>query len=195
MRGSRPATEDQPNSGQPYAARPLPDATVFRLRRVHLKLGARHFDPLDILEQGVSPDDDGNDGRSLAEFFDLTSPEPDILPAPAPEPVPEPECAVKPNGSLRGQLILVRRDRIEGWALDGEGAVELAVMDNRRVIGHVHTGHYERMPAGCEGIDERYVFSFMIPGGLAPDIRHLIEVVRAKDFCELPGSPRILEKE
>jgi glycosyltransferase involved in cell wall biosynthesis len=38
-----------------------------------------------------------------------------------------------------------------------------------------------------------HAFSFIIPGGLSPLVRHIIQVVGEADGCEMPGSPVTLE--
>lgn len=99
-------------------------------------------------------------------------------------------------GRLRGNLDLVVRDRIEGWARDDEDpepSVRLRIWDNGTPIGECVADTFrEDLLAAAIG-DGRHAFSFQVPGGLSPDIRHLIEVERLDDGAKLDGSPIIFE--
>jgi glycosyltransferase involved in cell wall biosynthesis len=96
----------------------------------------------------------------------------------------------------RGQLDRADRERIEGWAQDTEEPgrpVRLRFLDNGTPIGELLADTYrEDLEAASIG-DGRHSFVFEVPGGLAPQRRHLVEVVRADDGRALPGSPVIVE--
>jgi len=96
-----------------------------------------------------------------------------------------------------GHLDVVRRDRIDGWAKDEahpERPLELRILDNGIPIAKVCAGTY-RKDLHNAGVGEgRHGFSFSVPGGLAPDVRHLIEVRRADDGRALHGSPFVLNE-
>jgi glycosyltransferase involved in cell wall biosynthesis len=98
--------------------------------------------------------------------------------------------------SWRGQLDLVNRERIAGWAQDNtepERRLMLRILDNGTSIGELLADTY-RADLKVAGIgDGCYAFSLAVPGGLAPEIRHLIEVQRVDDGRALNGSPYILE--
>jgi len=99
-------------------------------------------------------------------------------------------------GPLRGFLELVRRDLIEGWAMDEQfpdAPVVLRILDNGVTIAQVTADRY-RADLEQAGIgDGRHSFSLIVPDGLSPDRRHLIQAVRAEDGQELADSPRIAE--
>jgi glycosyltransferase involved in cell wall biosynthesis len=110
------------------------------------------------------------------------------------------EVCAKPvsDGSVRcrGQLDLVQRDLIEGWAQDQtqpDVAVELRILDNGVPIGEVRADGYREDLLRAGVGDGRHSFSLSVPGGLAPECRHLIEVRRVTDGAALEGSPIILE--
>jgi glycosyltransferase involved in cell wall biosynthesis len=98
--------------------------------------------------------------------------------------------------STRGQLDLVDRDRIAGWARDDaqpERPVRVRILDNGTLIGQVLANKY-RADLQAAGIGEGWhAFSLRVPGGLAPERRHLIEVQYVDDGVPLPGSPYVLE--
>jgi hypothetical protein len=101
-----------------------------------------------------------------------------------------------PNESspCRGSLDLVRRDLIEGWAIDETGSepVRLCVFDHGRPLFEVTADRF-RQDLKDRGIgDGRHAFSIAVPGGLAPDEPHVIEVKRVSDGWSLPGSPVVL---
>jgi glycosyltransferase involved in cell wall biosynthesis len=98
--------------------------------------------------------------------------------------------------SLDGRLDTATRDRISGWARDAaqpEEPVSLQLLDNGKLIGRVlanrHRADLEQRGMGSG----RFGFELRIPGGLAPHVRHVIQVRRAEDGQELPLSPRIIE--
>jgi glycosyltransferase involved in cell wall biosynthesis len=101
-----------------------------------------------------------------------------------------------PPAVLRGNLELVQRARIEGWAFDPASPgtpVALVVLANGAEIGRVVADRY-RPDLDEAGIgDGRHAFELVVPGGLAAEIRHEIEVRREADWSLLPGSPGVLE--
>ena len=101
-----------------------------------------------------------------------------------------------PPAVLHGNLDLVQRTRIAGWAADPaspETRVVLVVLANGAQIGRVVAGSY-RPDLEEAGIgDGRHAFDLVVPDGLAADVRHEIEVRREADWSPLPGSPRVLE--
>jgi hypothetical protein len=100
-----------------------------------------------------------------------------------------------PRLPLRGHVDTARHDRIEGWARDEAAPnrpVELLITDNARVIARVIADQYRPDLEAC-GIGEgRHAFCYDIPGGLARDTKHLIEVVCVSDGQGLAGSPVVL---
>jgi glycosyltransferase involved in cell wall biosynthesis len=98
------------------------------------------------------------------------------------------------SSTCRGSLDLVRRDLIEGWAIDETGSepVRLCVFDHGRPLFEVTANRF-RQDLKDRGIgDGRHAFSIAVPGGLAPDEPHLIEVKRVSDGWSLPASPVVL---
>jgi glycosyltransferase involved in cell wall biosynthesis len=109
---------------------------------------------------------------------------------------PLPGTVGTPESRWRGHLDLVRRDRIAGWALDEshpDRPVVLRILDNGMSIGEVLAEDYREDLKAAGLAEGRYAFSFIVPGGLAPERRHLIEVRRADDGRALRGSPFILD--
>jgi glycosyltransferase involved in cell wall biosynthesis len=100
------------------------------------------------------------------------------------------------NSHWRGHLDLVRRERIAGWARDEDEPgrpVLLRILDNGVPLAEVLADRLrdDLKAAGIGG--GRHAFSLTVPGGLAPDTRHLIEVQRVDDGRVLFGSPYVLE--
>jgi hypothetical protein len=98
--------------------------------------------------------------------------------------------------SWRGNLDLVQRDRIDGWAQDAQQPdrpIWLRILDGDTPIGEVLADVY-RSDLQSAGIGQGcHAFCYHVPGGLNPDQRHLIHVQRADDGCALHGSPVVLE--
>ena len=101
-------------------------------------------------------------------------------------------------GRLLGQLDLVERHRIAGWAFDADaptrpvrlrlldrGVVLCELVADRHRIDLEHAG----LGDGCCGFD------VAVPGGLDPAERHVIQVQRIADWQNLPQSPWTLEPE
>jgi hypothetical protein len=84
----------------------------------------------------------------------------------------------------RGNVDIATRTRVVGWAFAGAnaGPQALAILVNGAVVGQVIADRY-RADLEAAGIgDGRHAFSFAMPGGLAPDIGHRIEVRREVDW-------------
>ena len=92
-----------------------------------------------------------------------------------------------PGNFLRGQLDLAMRDRIAGWAQDGaapEAPVALQLLDNGMPITRV-LANLARADLADAGIGSgRHGFDIIIPGGLSPLARHVIQVRREADGAE-----------
>ena len=104
------------------------------------------------------------------------------------------EASARPigAGAWRGHLDVVERDRIEGWALDEtdpDRRLRLRITDNGALIGEVVADGYRADLRAAGAGDGCHAFSLIVPGGLAPDQRHTIEVRRVDDGRNLPGSP------
>ena len=101
-----------------------------------------------------------------------------------------------PQGNLRGRLDLATRERIIGWAQDAaapETPVALQILDNGTPIARV-LANIARADLAEAGIGSgRHSFDVIIPGGLSPLVRHVIQVRREADGAEMPGSPAVIE--
>jgi hypothetical protein len=100
------------------------------------------------------------------------------------------------QGLLRGQVDQVDRERIVGWAQDSacpDEPVRLRILDNGVTIGDVVADRYrpdlERAGIGLG----RCSFELVVPGGLSPSGRHMIQVMRASDGQDLECSPWALD--
>lgn len=103
---------------------------------------------------------------------------------------------VRKLGPLNGYLDAVDDGMVTGWARDRAApdmSVRLQVMVNGVVLGEVVADalRTDLVKAG-EG-HGRYGFSFPIAGGLAPGLRHVVEVCRAEDGQALQCSPTVVE--
>ncbi len=103
-----------------------------------------------------------------------------------------------PARRLRGSLDHVGRDRIAGWACDeaDPGApVAVRILDNGAVLGLVTADQY-RPDLAQAGIGTgRHGFAFIVPGGLSPETRHVIQAQPVADGQDLAGSPAVREPE
>ena len=100
------------------------------------------------------------------------------------------------DARLRGQVDVATRERIAGWAQDAGNAatpVALQILDNGLPIARVlaNRSRADLADAGIGG--GRHGFDLIIPGGLSPLSRHVIQVRRETDGAELPGSPAVIE--
>jgi hypothetical protein len=95
----------------------------------------------------------------------------------------------------RGNLELVSREHIEGWAWDPrtpDTPMSLTVLDNGEVIAKVLANRY-RKDLEAAGIGSgRHAFTLTIPGGLSPLKRHVIRLIGDSDGCEMPSSPVVI---
>jgi autotransporter passenger strand-loop-strand repeat protein len=101
-----------------------------------------------------------------------------------------------PGGALRGHLDIATHDRITGWAQDAanpSAPVALQIIDNGVVLTRV-LANMARDDLAAAGVgDGRHGFDLLIPGGLSPLVRHVIQVRRDGDGAELPQSPAVIE--
>ena len=104
--------------------------------------------------------------------------------------------AVAPALGWHGRLDMATRDQVRGWAQEGdalETAVALQVLCDgqplARVVANIYRPDLERAGLGSG----RHGFEIVIPGGLSPLERHVIQVRRESDGSELPGSPVVIE--
>ena len=98
--------------------------------------------------------------------------------------------------TAHGQLDHATRDRLTGWAhdpADPATPVRLQVFGNGAPIAHVLANQYraDLAEAGIGG--GAHGFDLLIPGGLAPLARHVIDVRRERDGALLPGCPVVIE--
>ncbi len=100
-----------------------------------------------------------------------------------------------PTPGFTGQLGIVTRTRIEGFAWEPSQPntpVSLLILDNGQVIAPV-LANLSRSDLLANGIgDGRHGFDLRIPGGLSPLETHVIQVVREADGAEFNGPPVVL---
>jgi glycosyltransferase involved in cell wall biosynthesis len=98
--------------------------------------------------------------------------------------------------TLRAAVDTVGHHLIAGWAFDPatpEARVSIVVIDNGAVIGRV-VADLHRPDLAEAGIgDGTHGFQFVVPGGLAPGLRHEIALFREGDWTPLAESPAVLE--
>jgi glycosyltransferase involved in cell wall biosynthesis len=102
---------------------------------------------------------------------------------------------VAPSAPACGHLDSVTRERIIGWAAgpDASEPASLQVLDNGRPVAEIVANIY-RPDLEAAGLDNgRHGFDILIPGGLSPLHRHVIQVRRVQDGAELIGSPCVIE--
>jgi autotransporter passenger strand-loop-strand repeat protein len=126
------------------------------------------------------------DGRDLADSPWLVAAAPAVM---TPQPAPA-------KADLRGHLDLASHDRIVGWAqnaADPSVPVSLQIIDNGVLVTRV-VANLARDDLAAAGIGTgRHGFDLLIPGGLSPLVRHVIQVRRDSDGAELPDSPAVIE--
>jgi len=99
-----------------------------------------------------------------------------------------------PAEAARGNLDSVTRERVVGWAQDGDGPAALQILDNGVPVARVLANGY-RADLAAAGVGTGWHgFDLAIPGGLSPLARHVIQVRRERDGAELPGSPWVIEQ-
>jgi autotransporter passenger strand-loop-strand repeat protein len=107
-----------------------------------------------------------------------------------------PAAGDKSASTLRGTLDVATRERIHGWAQDTaepDGSVALQILDNGTPIARV-LANAARADLAEAGIgDGRHSFDVMIPGGLSPLARHVIQVRSEASGAEITGSPAVIE--
>jgi glycosyltransferase involved in cell wall biosynthesis len=100
------------------------------------------------------------------------------------------------NPQARGRLDSVRRDRVAGWAhhaADALTPVAVQILDNGAPIACVLANRY-RADLDEAGIGRgRHGFDIVIPGGLSPLVRHVIQARHERDGSELENSPFVIE--
>jgi glycosyltransferase involved in cell wall biosynthesis len=100
------------------------------------------------------------------------------------------------NPIARGRLDSVRRDRVAGWAhhaADALTPVAVQILDNGVPIACVLANRY-RADLDQAGIGQgRHGFDIVIPGGLSPLVRHVIQARHERDGSELENSPFVIE--
>jgi autotransporter passenger strand-loop-strand repeat protein len=100
------------------------------------------------------------------------------------------------GGGLLGHLDLVTHDRIVGWAqneADPSAPVSLQIIDNGVLVTRVLANLARDDLATAEIGTGRHGFDLLIPGGLSPLVRHVIQVRRDSDGAELAKSPAVIE--
>ncbi|MCG4254333.1 Hint domain-containing protein [Acetobacter senegalensis] len=161
-----------------------------------------------ILANGVESEtfvDDGSRGmfHNAADYARLY---PDALPTPATYCAPRveegqtletirrrlnaQEAQTPPaTGPLEGYLDVATRTHLRGWARmpNSRTPVRLRILDNGRVLGEA-VADQARPDVG-----DNCGFSFDIPGGLSPFVRHVLEVRRTDDNAAIGHSPWIMD--
>ncbi len=102
--------------------------------------------------------------------------------------------AIGSNG-MRGMLDQCTRERITGWACaPGSDTPEaLQILDNGILLARV-LANEPRGDLAVAGIGTgRHGFDLLIPGGLSPLRRHVIDIRRESDGARLPGAPLAIE--
>ncbi len=96
---------------------------------------------------------------------------------------------------MRGALDLCTRDRIAGWAYSqgSDAPVALQILDNGVPIARVLANDSRPDLPGAGIGTGRHAFDLLIPGGLSPLTRHVIDIRRDSDGARLPGSPAVIE--
>ena len=111
--------------------------------------------------------------------------------------VPTALLAIPARGAaeMRGALDLCTRDRIAGWAYSqgSDAPVALQVLDNGVPIARVLANESRPDLPGAGIGTGRHAFDLLIPGGLSPLTRHVIDIRRDSDGARLPGSPAVIE--
>lgn len=98
--------------------------------------------------------------------------------------------------AFRGNIDALTRDRIDGWAWDGdapEAPVSLVVTADGELVGRCLANRY-RFDLETAGIGRgRHAFDLAFSQPLSLARRHRIAVRREEDGLHLPGSPKTIE--
>ncbi|MBE7212017.1 MAG: Hint domain-containing protein, partial [Gluconacetobacter diazotrophicus] len=108
----------------------------------------------------------------------------------------------RPEIPIDGRLDAADHHTVRGWVrgVPGGGPVRLRILDNNRTVAVV-----DAVPAGPDPLDagaarggtppdrDRLGFAFVVPGGLDPTRRHVLQVQTLPGQRELPGSPVFLD--
>ena len=104
--------------------------------------------------------------------------------------------AVPAAPPCQGHVDTLTRDRIAGWACDPDHPgvpVPLQVTANgiviARTLANAHRPDLVRAGIGTG----RHGFDLVIPGGLSPLTRHIVEITDERSGTALPGTPRVIE--
>jgi glycosyltransferase involved in cell wall biosynthesis len=165
-------------------------ADAYRADLEHAGVGDGRFAFTLLLPEALSPWShhvvtllDARDGRELPGSPILLG-----LPDPLAEAAPQ-------LGALQGQLDIVSRTLLTGWALDvsqPERPVGLIVMAGGTVIARVLANRY-RADLEAAGLGTgRLAFELVMPDGLSVLEDQHIRVLREADGAELSGSPAVL---
>lgn len=95
-----------------------------------------------------------------------------------------------------GNIDLLTRERIEGWAWDNRkpGApLTLLVLDQNEVAARIVANRYRKDLEDSGISDGRHAFSFVFPGPLTPLTRHVIQLVNEADGVPIHDTPLIIE--
>lgn len=155
--------------------------------------------PLDPLVRHVVQARRAGDGRELGLSPRIIEP---VAADTPPEPMePEPPVALpqppEPSRPWEGYLDNATREQLRGWARepDADEPVSLLVLDNGKQIARVVANMY-RVDLDRAGIGRgRHGFDLLIPGGLSPLARHVVEIRRESDGAMLRGAPAVIEPE
>ncbi|HTW72729.1 MAG TPA: Hint domain-containing protein, partial [Acetobacteraceae bacterium] len=97
---------------------------------------------------------------------------------------------------LRGALDTATRQRISGWVQNPtapETPVAVQIADNGMTIARLLANRFRPDLAEAGVGNGRHSFDVIIPGGLSPLARHVIQVRSEADGADIPGSPVVIE--
>ena len=99
------------------------------------------------------------------------------------------------SSDMRGMLDVGSREQLRGWAYapGSDAPVALQITDNGIPLARV-LANEPRGDLSVAGIGTgRHGFDLLIPGGLSPLARHVIDIRRESDGARLPGAPLVIE--
>ncbi|MCW2265037.1 putative extracellular nuclease/glycosyltransferase involved in cell wall biosynthesis [Gluconobacter cerinus] len=108
--------------------------------------------------------------------------------------IPQAVLAPSPVAPLDGFIDIATRNRISGWATNPanpEDVVTLQIVDNGVVLASI-VANGRRPDVAKSGRPLLCGFDVILPGGLSPLTRHVLEVRREEDGALL-GTPQVLE--